>query len=223
MLTTYATNAGAASVPTIQAMAGKETDPLVVIDLVRALPAAGGVGALTGPDEARITAALAGLNAMAPKLPERAFPEARKAYLALGDEMSADKLVKIRFGSVLQNDKLMYGIIALETATCKKGDTRMTLHAAVVLDDGHSWPDELAERAQPNAIALFMPGVVSATTGALAEGCKGTGTVEWIVPDEPFANLAAYNGWVAAEKATAEHDHLGVTAKMDAKSTTLSD
>lgn len=223
VLGTYATNAGIASVATIQGMAEKETDPMVFIDLVRALPAAGGIGASSGPDQARISAALAGLNAMAPKLPERAFPEARKAYLALGDEVSADKLSAIRFATVLQGGKLMYGIIALESATCKKGDPRMTLHAAVVWDTGHTWPDQLAERVQPNALTAFMPNVVVPTTGQLAESCKGTGKVEWLVPEEPFANTAAYNGWVAAEKATAEHDHPGVVVKLDSQSTALSD
>lgn len=223
VLGTYATNAGAASVATIQAMAEKETDPLVFIDLVRALPAAGGVGAATGPDQARISAALAGLNAMAPKLPERAFPEARKAYLALGDEVTADTLSAIRYAKVLQGGKLMYGIIALESATCKKGDPRMTMHAAVVWDTGHTWPDELVERAQQNATTAFMPNVVNPATGQLAESCKGTGKVDWLVPEEPFANMAAYNGWVAAEKATAEHDHPGVVVKLDQETDALND
>ncbi|MSP55394.1 MAG: hypothetical protein EXR69_07320 [Myxococcales bacterium] len=223
VLGTYATNAGIASVPTIQAMSEKETDPLVFIDLVRALPAAGGIGASSGADQARISAALAGLNAIAPKLPERAFPEARKAYLALGDEVSADTLSAIRYASVLQDGKLMYGIIALENATCKKGDPRMTLHAAMVWDTGHTWPDQLAERVLPNALTTFMPNVVVPATGQLAESCKGTGTVAWLAPEAPFANAAAYTAWVAAQKATAEHAHPGVVVKLDLKSTALSD
>ncbi len=223
VLGTYATNAGAASVTTIQALADKETDPLVFIDLVRALPAAGGVGAASGPSPDRITAAKAGLAAMAPRLPERAFPEARKAYLALGDEVAADQLVAIRYKADLTGGKLLWGIAAVETATCKKGDTRVTVHAAQLWDTGHSWQDELVERAEPNAIKAFMPNVVAPATGQLAEGCKGTGKVEWIVSDEPFVNLAAYTGWVAAEKATAERDHVGVPVKLDSQTTALSD
>ncbi len=215
VLGTYATNAGAAALPTIQGLAQNETDPLVFVDLVQALPAAGGVGDPAGPNNERLTAAIAALNAMAPLLPERAFAEARKAFLALGDEQSADALAALRYKSFLVDGKLLYGVIAVETATCKKGDTRITLHAAPLQDSGHAWPDELVDRAKPNAEALFEP--------RLAESCKGTGTVEWIAPDGPFANMAAYNGWVSAEKATLEHDHPGVVVKMDLEVTVVTD
>lgn len=215
VLGTYATNAGAAALPTIEALAGAEKDPLVWIDLVRALPAAGGVGDPAGPNAERLAAAVAALGRLAPSLPERAFPEARKAYLALGDEQSADSLAAIRYKDMLVDGKLLYGIVAVESATCKKGDARVTVHAAPLWDSGHAWPDQLVDRAKPNAEALFEP--------KLAETCKGTGTVEWFVPDAPFANMQAYSGWVAAEKATIEHDHAGVAVKMDVEVTAVTD
>lgn len=215
VLGVYATNAGVAALPTIQALAETETDPLVFIDLVHSLPAVGGVGDPAGPNADRLSAALAALAALAPKLPERAFPEARTAYLALGDEQSADALVALRYKSQLVDGKLLYGIIAVETATCKKGDTRITMHAAPLWDSGHAWPDQLVDRAKPNAEALFQL--------KLAETCKGTGTVDWIVPEAPFSNMAAYNGWVAAEKATLERDHLSVSVKADLEVTAVND
>lgn len=215
VLGTYATNAGVGSIPVIEALAATETDPLVFIDLVRAMPAAGGVGSPSGPDQDRLKAAIAALDGMAPRLPERAFPEARKAYLSLGDELSADQLVAIRYKSLLQDGKLLYGVIALETAVCKKGDTRLWFHAVPVWDNGHSWPDQLSERAQPNAVTIFEP--------TLAETCKGTGTVDWIVPEAPFESMTAYTGWVAAEKAIVERKHPGVTIKMDLETTAISD
>jgi len=215
VLGTFATNAGSAALPTIEALAATEKDPLVWIDLVRALPAAGGVGDPAGPNTERLTAALATLGRLAPSLPERAFPEARKAYLALGDERAADSLSAIRYKDMLVDGKLLYGIVAVESATCKKGDARVTVHAAPLWDSGHAWPDQLVERAKPNAEALFEP--------KLAETCKGTGTVEWLVPEAPFPNMQAYSGWVAAEKATIEHDHAGVAVKMDVEITPVTD
>jgi hypothetical protein len=47
--------------------------------------------------------------------------------------------------------------------------------------------------------------------------------VDWLVPDAPFANMQAYSGWVAAEKATIEHDHAGVAVKMDVEVTAVTD
>lgn len=215
VLATFADNAGAESTPTIVTIADTETDPLVFIDLVRALPAAGGVGDPAGANPDRMRAAVEALNTMAPKLPERAFGEARKAYLALGDEVASDQLVALRYKSLLQDGKLLYGVVAVETATCKKGDQRVTLHAAPVWDAGHSWPDQVAERVKPNAEALFKPD--------LAETCKGTGKVDYIVPDAPFADMAAYNTWLTAQKAAANKLVPGVAAKFEIESTTLND
>lgn len=215
VLATFADNAGAESTSTIVALADKETDPLVFIDLVRALPAAGGVGDPAGANMDRMRAATEALNTIAPNLPERAFGEARKAYLALGDEVASDRLVALRYKSLLQDGKLLYGVAAVETATCKKGDQRVTFHAAPVWDTGHSWPDQLAERVKPNADALFKPD--------LAESCKGTGKVDYWVPEAPFADMAAYNAWVTTQKAAANKLVPGVTAKIEVESTALTD
>ena len=80
---------------------------------------------------------------------ERAFGEARKAYLALGDEVASDQLVALRYKSILQDGKLLYGVVAVETATCKKGDQRVTLHAAPVPHPG--------QRPPPQSSAVSLP------------------------------------------------------------------
>ncbi len=220
VLDTFATNAGADSIATIRAIAEQEAtqkspDPLVYIDLVRVLPSAGGVGDPAGANIDRLRAATEALNGMAPTLPERAITEARKAYLALGDEVASDHLVALRYKSVLQDSKLLYGVVAVEKATCKKGDVRVTLHAAPVWDAGRTWPDQLAERVKPNADNVFEPN--------LAETCKGTGTVEYVVPEAPFASMADYNTWVVAQKQVVDRANAGVTVKQELEKDAITD
>lgn len=220
VLDTFATNAGADSIATVRAIAEQESaqkspDPLVFIDLVRVLPSAGGVGDPAGANIDRLRAATEALNSMAPTLPDRAITEARKAYLALGDESASDHLVAIRYKSLLQDSKLLYGVIALEKATCKKGDVRVILHAVPVWDAGRTWPDQLAERVKPNADLVFEPN--------LAATCKGTGTVEYVVPDAPFANMAAYNTWVVAQKLVVDRANPGVTVKQELEKDPITD
>ena len=119
----------------------------------------------------------------------------RAAFLTLGNEPAADNTVAMRYRSVLQAEGgLLYGVVAVEKATCKKGDIRVEIHTAEVNDTGHTWPDQLLERVDPAARAAFDLD--------LAANCKGTSVISFVVPEAPFKDIAAYKSW--SDKAVAE-------------------
>lgn len=185
----YARNLGKQAIPGLVDLAKGETDPLVLIDIVDAFSDAAGVGGPNGPDLEAAAAALAALGQLTPTLPEKVADQARTTHLALGDELGADKLVTVRYRSLLQPDGgLLYGLVVVEKATCKKGDLRVEAHHGSVLDSGHTWPDQLQERVADAAkVAYEMD---------LAESCRGTSTFEWIPSDTPLKDDAALRAWV---------------------------
>lgn len=207
VISVYARNLGAAAAPGLQAMIEKETDPLVTIDLLKALPDAAGVGSPQGANPRAVEAALAALNAVAPKLAEKPAEGARSVYLALGDELGADKLAGIRYRAAAQPDgTLLYGVVVLEVATCKNGTTKAVAHAATVSDPGRTWPDQLKERVESGAKQAF--------TLTLGESCKGTSAFTWYTPTAPFADTAAYKKWVDSQLPQVAKDAGGVPPKL---------
>lgn len=207
VLDVYARNLGAAAIPTVQELARGETDPLVLIDLVDALPDAAGVGAPNGANPEAVTQALAALEGIAPTLPEKSADHARTVYLALGDERGADKLVTVRYASSLQADGgLIYGVVAVEKATCKKGDVRVEAHHAELRDPGKTWPDQVKERVGDSVKAGFEMD--------LAASCKGTGTVELFTPEAPLKDAAAYKAWLDATLTEVGKASPGVSVKV---------
>lgn len=185
----YARNLGKQAIPGLRELAKGETDPLVLIDIVDAFADAAGVGGASGPDAEAVSAALAALSEMTPTLPEKVADQARTTYLALGDELGADKLVTVRYRSALQSDgTLLYGLVVVEKATCKKGDLRVEAHHGPVVDSGHTWPDQLQERLMDAAKVQYELD--------LAETCKGTSTFQWITAEAPFKDEAAMKQWI---------------------------
>jgi hypothetical protein len=207
VLGTYARNLGKAAIPGIADLLAKETDPLVMIDLLKALPDAAGVGSESGPTPDAVTLAISSLQPIAPKLPEKAADAARVVYRALGDDQAADSLAAVRYRSILQpSGGLLYGVIAVETATCKKGDVRIEAHQAQATDTGHTWPDELMERADPASRAIFELD--------LAASCKGTSEIKFFVPSEPLKDAGAYKTWADQTLAKVQKDANGVSVKV---------
>lgn len=207
LLSTYARNVGKASIPYIEEHLKTETDATVVIDLVGALPDAAGVGSPGGANADAVTVADAALTQVAARLPEKSMDAVRAAFLSLGDEPAADGAVAMRYKSLLQPEGgLLYGVVAVENATCKKGDTRIEIHTAPVKDTGHTWPDQLLERVDPAARAAFDLD--------LAENCKGTSKISFTVPEAPFKDAAAYKLWVDKALAELQKSTPAVTPKV---------
>ena len=118
---------------------------------------------------------------------QKALYQARTTVRALGDERASDELAAVYFKAIKQSDNsFLWGVVLTETATCKNGKVQQNVHVGELRDSGHTWSDQIKERA-------------TAATGAwpltLAEKCKGEAKVEVMVPAEPFADAAAYKAW----------------------------
>ena len=191
VLEVYARNLGPSAIPKLAEMAAATRDVEVQTYIINAMSDAVGVGAASGPDAKAAEQAVAAIVALAPNLGQKALVQARTTVRALGDERVSDELAAVYFKDLKQADNsLLWGVIAVETATCKNGKVQQNTHVAELRDAGHTWPDQIKERA-------------TAATGAwtlnLAEKCKGEGKVEILVPAEPVADAAALKTWTEAQ------------------------
>lgn len=207
LLDVYARNLGGKAIPALAELVKAETDPAVVIDIIDAFSDAAGVGDVAGVNAEAAKAADEALKVLAPTLPEAAADQARKTFLSLGDEAEADKQAAVRFRPVLQpGGGLLYGVIGVEVATCKKGDTKVEVHHAQILEAGRTWPDQLADRADAKARAAFA--------FELAASCKGTSTITLTWSETPFKDTAAFTTWLNAELNTVRKTNAGVDVKV---------
>ncbi len=207
VLEIFSRNLGKDAIPTLIAAAQAEKEGEVSAFIVNAFADAAGVGRAAGADAEATKLALAALAQLAPTLPEKGVDQARMTVRALGDDPGSDRLVVVRYKDQVQaSGGLLYGVIATEIATCKKGDTRIVIHSAMVNESGHAWPDQVAERISPVVTANFKLG--------LAAACKGTGAVEITTPPTAFKDAAAYTAWVDGHQRDLQKAHVGVKIKV---------
>lgn len=206
ILETYSRNLGPDAIPALKKLATEQKDPEVATYVVESFADAAGVGGEAGTTPAVTQAAANALVEVAPALPEKAQEKARQTLLALGAEAESDKLVAVRYKDRLQADGgLLYGVAVAEVATCKKGDKRVLIHHAQVLDSGHTWPDQVKERIESGLPGAFQM--------RLAEACKGTGTNEIVVSEAPLKDSAAYKAWADEQTKAFQKTHADVKPK----------
>lgn len=191
VLETYSRNLGPDAVPVLEALLADHKEPETSSYIVESFADAAGVGSAAGANPDATAKAVAALVKVAPSLPTQAVDKARPTLLALGAEIESDKLAAVRYKDVAKADGgLVYGVVVAEVATCKKGDKRVQYHHAQVLDTGHTWPDQVADRIGADLAGNFEL--------RLAESCKGTGTVKTVTSPTPLKDTAAYNTWIDA-------------------------
>jgi hypothetical protein len=143
-------------------------------------------------------------------LAPKALAQARLTLQSLGSEEAADELVQYAFADLVQEDgSLLWGIVAIENATCKNKKEKQFVHTGKVVDGAkRTWPDQLKPAARAAA---------KSTWGGfnLADSCKGSGTVKVFVPEMPFADEAAYEAWVA--EIVGEHKRTDIKKVQEAK------
>ncbi len=183
VLSVFTRNLGKNAVPVLRAMLAKETDPEIAATLVQTFLDA------TSADPDAKPLVIAAITELAPTLPDQAVNQARTVLLALGAEAESDAMAIFRYDNVKQADgSLLYGVVVVDVATCKKGDKKVEIHAAKVKDPGRTWPDQLAVRIKDH--------VASGFSLTLASRCKGTSTPVTMTPEQPFKDAAAYEAWV---------------------------
>ena len=123
-----------------------------------------------------------------PSLQPSAINRARSSYISLDEELKADELAGQMYAELKQEDgSFLWGVVAVENATCKRGKLKQNIHSALVVEGGHTWIDQFEERVKAPAESAWVLN--------LATKCKGEGTVTWIVSDGPFADQAAFETW----------------------------
>jgi len=187
-LESFARSAGANAVPKLKEMATDMEEVEAQTYIVNAFADAAQVGSVDGVDKKAVEASVAAINELAPILGVKALEQARNTLRSLNDEQSADQLAAYRYIEGRQKDgKILWGVVLLETATCKNGKTQQRAHVADVTDPGQTWLDQLEEKVQASAEVVWEIN--------LAEKCKGEGTVEILLPDAPFASESDRKKW----------------------------
>ena len=189
VVSAWAQNVGGAAVPKLEEMISKSEDTEVQVSLLQAFTDAAQVGTLAGMDVKAAEEGAAAIKRLSVNLPAKAVDQARITLQALDDEEGADSLAKVRYNALVQSDDvLLYGVVVVETATCKNGKAQQFLHVAEVSDPGQTWPDQLADAVGATIKQQWKLN--------LAERCKGEGTTETKLPSAPFADKAAFKAWV---------------------------
>lgn len=187
ILEVFCSNARRDAIPWLKALIFTTTEENQ-LHVMSAFANAAGVGTLEGMDAEAAQEAVTAILEVAPKLPAKVVEQARITLQSLGAATEADNLVAVRYAAEQQPDgRFMWGAIAVETATCKKGDTRLGVLYAPVYEPGHRWPDQMQSAVDAAVAAGWEMD--------LAKKCKGSSRSEVIVSSAPFADETAYTTW----------------------------
>ena len=187
ILEVFCSNARSEAIPWLKALifTTSEENQLHVMS---AFANAAGVGTLEGTDAEAAKEAVTAILEVAPKLPAKVVEQARITLQSLEANTEANNLSAVRYAAEQQPDgRFMWGAIAVETATCKKGDVRLGVHHAPVYEPGHRWPDQMQ--------SVVDDAVQTGWELELGSKCKGTSRIEVIISSAPFADEAAYTTW----------------------------
>ncbi len=198
VVSAWASNVSAEAVPKLEKMVAESEDTDTRVMLIQAFTDAAQVGTPGGTDAKIAEAGAAAIKRLSVSLPAKAVDQARNTLMALGDEEGADALVKVRYNGVIQEgDYLLYGVVVVETATCKNGKVQQFVHEAELTDPGQTWPDQLEGKVKSVIEHHWKLN--------LAERCKGEGKTEFKLPFKPFGDKAAYKAWVAEQIKGVKH------------------
>jgi hypothetical protein len=187
ILEVYCSNARREAIPWLKALMFT-THEENQLHIMGAFANAAGVGTPEGMDAEAAAESISSILDVAPQLPPKVVEQARITLESLGAMQEADELAAVRYADRRQPDgRFMWGAIAVETATCKKGETRIGVWSAPVYESGHRWPDQMHD-----------PVVEAVDAGwglDLAKKCKGTSTTEVLVSPHPFLDAAEWTAW----------------------------
>ena len=139
---------------------------------------------------------LAGVDAVfgtASSLKPEALKQARTVLTSLGAEAESDELAGFMYNVHRQpNGRFMWGLVVVENATCKNGKEKQRFYLSSVVEGGTNWADQLPERIKDAVEVQWEMD--------LAERCKGTGEVEYLLTELPLSNLDALSVWQTEQK-----------------------
>ncbi|MCB9743604.1 MAG: hypothetical protein H6740_13470 [Alphaproteobacteria bacterium] len=180
VLEVFCRNLGKDAVDYLKALSLSIKDEEELTYVISAFADAAQVGSASGQDAEATQAAVAAILEVAPQLPERALEQARTTLTSLGAEDAASSLATYRFESLKWEDgALHYGLLVVENATCKKGETRLGVHVGSLVNGGDLWPDQVA--------ASVGGAIETAFTYDVAKKCKGTAQKEVRITEGPVS------------------------------------
>jgi hypothetical protein len=190
VLETASRGSGAAALPKLGALLSSTQDPEVQSNVVGAFADASGVGSMDGINAKSAKASVAAIVEAAPSLSVKAVKQARITVGALGDEETANGLVVVRHKDVATEEgRLLWGVVVVEDAQCKKGKQRwQRATIAQAWDVGVTWGDQVRAKVEATG-----PGTWPLD---LAAKCKATeSSVEYLISNAPFKDVAALETW----------------------------
>jgi hypothetical protein len=139
---------------------------------------------------------IAGVDAIfgtAASLTPEALVQARTVLASLEAEAESDELAGFMYNVHRQPDgRFMWGLVVVENATCKNGKEKQRMYLSSIVESGTNWADQLPERIK-DAVDIQWE-------MDLAERCKGTGDVEYLLTKLPLSNSDALNVWQTDQK-----------------------
>ena len=102
---------------------------------------------------------------------------------------------------------LLYGVVAVEKASCKKG-TYQVLHIAEVTDPGQTWPDQLQDKVMTSAEHAWKM-----TLGKKCKDDKASLTLQ--LPDAPFSDKKAFKAWAEETIKALKTEDVAKTTEKD--------
>ena len=100
-----------------------------------------------------------------------------------------------------EDGSILWGVIAVENGTCKKGKKKQQVHSASVKDTGKStWNDELQDHVKAVVETQWEAFLT------LDSKCGTDYNIEYLVPSKPFANEEEYQKWLEKTLPTAAAD-----------------
>lgn len=188
VLEVYARGQKGAALPTLTGLLNKNTDAELQSIIIGALGDVARASAGAADAEAVRSTAIEAIKGGAAKLQPRAMEAARLTVVALGDEQGADKLAEVRFADRAQADgSHRWGLVVLETATCKKDKVQQRVHVGTASEPGNTWPDQMKARVEPSIGSKWPTDLIKA--------CKGEGKAEIYLSPEPLKSAEEINAW----------------------------
>lgn len=191
VLEVFARNLGAEAIPYLKTLLILNEREEEASYIVNAFADAANVGSMDGMNTETAALAVAALFEMAPEMPEPALKQAATTLVTLGAGDRAGELAGAHFRDRIWEDgQLHYGLVVVETATCKKGKVQVVLHYSELIESGRAW---LAD--------LDFDAAVAGWSYTLQADCKGTASETVVrVSAQPLLDAADIGGYQRAIK-----------------------
>lgn len=184
----YARNLGKDSIPHLIKTATELSDPRDIRLVISALGDAANVGSREGINEEAAKDAIAALKNIAPTTHPEAIDQVRVTLMALGDDATAESMVKNRWPDRVKNGTYEWGVAVMNEVTCKNGKVQVYLHHGR-LTDITKWPDALEMDVEARVTDLW-------DLGNAAKKCKGESNLSVNMNPEPLASEEVYANFI---------------------------